>query len=139
MVLSAFCEGKDFLPRQRVVPGNYYHTTQNYYTESITCTICRCNVQMREQPRRDVADQVSWWCPQCKTRKTRDGSFFQKSHLTLQKWLLLLYKMRARQYPVTDAAQEAEVDKGTAFDVYQWFREEADGKQQENQLGLQIG
>ena len=31
--------------------------------------------------------------------------------------------MWARQYPVTDAAQEAEVDKGTAIDVYQWFRE----------------
>ena len=50
---------------------------------------------------------------QCKTRKTiRDGSFFQKSHLTLQKWLLLHY-MWARQYPVTDAAQEAKMDKGT--------------------------
>ena len=48
--------------------------------------------------------------------------FFQKSHLTLQKWLLLLY-MWARQYPVTDAAQEVEVDKGTAIDVYQWFHE----------------
>ena len=31
--------------------------------------------------------------------------------------------MWARQYPVTDAAQKAEVDKGTAIDVYQWFRE----------------
>ena len=44
--------------------------------------------------------------------------------------------MWARQYPVTDAAQEAEVDKGTAIDVYQWFREEADGKQQENSGSL---
>ena len=33
--------------------------------------------------------------------------------------------MWARQYPVTDAAQKAEVDKdkGTAIDAYQWFRE----------------
>ena len=72
MVLSAFCEGRDFLPRQRVVPGNYRHTTQNYYTDSITCMICRCNVQMREQPEMlltrlaggALMDQVSeaiWW------------------------------------------------------------------------------
>ena len=29
----------------------------------------------------------------------------------------------AQACPVTDAVQEAEVDKGTAIDVYQWFRE----------------
>ena len=29
----------------------------------------------------------------------------------------------ARQYPVTDAAAEAEVDDGTAIDVYHWLRE----------------
>ena len=27
------------------------------------------------------------------------------------------------QYPVTDAMQEAEVDKRTAIDAYQWLRE----------------
>ena len=29
----------------------------------------------------------------------------------------------ARQYPVTDCKDEAEVDKKTAIDVYQWLRE----------------
>ena len=29
----------------------------------------------------------------------------------------------ARQYPVTDAAEEADVEKGTAVDVYRWLRE----------------
>ena len=28
-----------------------------------------------------------------------------------------------REYPVTDATEEAEVHKGTAIDVYQWLRE----------------
>ena len=38
------------------------------------------------------------------------------------KRLLHLY-MWARQYPVTDGAQEAEVDTGTTIGVYQWLRE----------------
>ncbi len=78
---------------------------------------------MIKRPRRDVSDGVSWWCRQCKTRKTiRDGSFFTKSRLELQQWAILIYWW-ARQYPVTDASQEAGVDKGTAVDVYRWLRE----------------
>ena len=83
----------------------------------------RCSVSMRERPREDISDKSSWWCPQCKTRKSiRDGSFFAKSRLTLQKWLLILY-LWAREYPVTDVAEEAEVDASTAVDIFQWLRE----------------
>ena len=35
-------------------------------------------------------------------------SFFHKSHLPLQKWLVLMYWW-AQEYPVSDAAMEAEV------------------------------
>ena len=78
---------------------------------------------MQERPRRDVGDGVSWWCSSCKGRKSiRDGSFFNKSRLTLQKWLLIMY-LWARQYPVTDVAEEAEVELHTAIDIYQWLRE----------------
>ena len=83
----------------------------------------RYNIQMQERPRQDVSDKFSWWCPRCKTRKTiRDGSFFHKSHISLQKWLLLIY-LWARQYPVCDVAEEVEVDQHTAIDVFQWLRE----------------
>ena len=78
---------------------------------------------MSEKPRSDVTDGVSWWCRRCKGWKTiRDDSFFNKSCLTLQQWLLLMYWW-ARQYPVSDAANEAQVDRGTAVDVYRWLRE----------------
>ena len=78
---------------------------------------------MTEKSRNDVSDGVSWWCRRCKGRKTiREGSFFSKSRLSLQQWLLLIYWW-ARQYPVTDAAKETNVDKGTACDVYRWLRE----------------
>ena len=78
---------------------------------------------MTEKSRNDVSDGVSWWCRRCKGRKTiREGSFFSKSRLTLQQWLLLIYWW-AHQYPVTDAAKETNVDKGTACDVYRWLRE----------------
>ncbi len=45
-----------------------------------------------------------------------------KSRLTLQKWMILLYWW-VREYPVTDAAEEAEVRRDTTINVYQWFRE----------------
>lgn len=78
---------------------------------------------MNERPRADVSDGFSWKCPQCKTRKSiRQGSFFSKSKVTLQKWLLLLHYW-VRQYPVTDAAEEAEVHHETAINIYQWLRE----------------
>ena len=84
---------------------------------------CPRSLPMTKRPRRDVSDGISWWCRLCKTRKTiRDGSFFSKSRLPLHKWMLLMYWW-ARQYPVTDASQEAEVDVGTAIDVYRWLRE----------------
>ena len=78
---------------------------------------------MVERARNDVTDKVSWRCQQCKGWKTiREGSFFHKSHLPLQKWFVLMYWW-AREYPVSDAAMEAEVDRGTAVDVYRWLRE----------------
>ena len=62
----------------------------------------RCNIAMSEQPQWDVSGKFSWWCPQCKTRKTirREGSFSRKSHMTLQQWLLLIY-LWAREYPMS--------------------------------------
>ena len=46
---------------------------------------------MIERERTDVSDGCSWYCPQCYTRKSiREKSFFAKSRLPLQKWLLLI-------------------------------------------------
>jgi len=42
--------------------------------------------------------------------------------MTLQQWLIGMYWW-ARQYPVGDMAKEAEMEKGTAIDLYQWLRE----------------
>ena len=78
---------------------------------------------MQERQRADVSDGMSWYCPQCYTRKSiREGSFFSKLKLSLQKWLLLLHYW-VRETPVTQAMEDAEVDKRTAVDVYQWLRE----------------
>ena len=78
---------------------------------------------MTEKTRTDVSDGISWWCRMCKRRKTiREDSFFSNSRLTLQQWFLLMYWC-ARQYPVSDAANETGVDRGTACDAYRWLRE----------------
>lgn len=78
---------------------------------------------MEERPRKDISDGTSWWCKTCKTRKSiRQGSFFSKSKLTLQKWLLLILYW-SKETPVTDAACDVKVELRTAIDVYQWLRE----------------
>ena len=58
--------------------------------------------------------QVSTWY--------QEQNFFSKSKLPLQKWLLMLY-LWAREYPVSDAAEEAEISSRVAIDIYQWLRE----------------
>ena len=66
-----------------------------------------------------------WRCTESSCRKSisiREGSFFAKSCLTLQVWLILMYWW-IREYPVGDAAEEAKVNKDTAGAVYQWLRE----------------
>ena len=78
---------------------------------------------LREVVRKDVTDHYSFYCPQCKSRKSiREGSFFAKSRLTLQKWLLIIH-LWAREYPVLDTAEEAEISDRVAIDIYQWLRE----------------
>ena len=52
----------------------------------------------------------------------RRGSFFERSKLTLQKWLLLMHWW-AKEYPVTNAAEEVEVSNKTAIQVYAWLRD----------------
>ena len=82
-----------------------------------------CNVPMRQGMRKDVTDGLVWRCPQCKTTKSiREGSFFTKSRLTLQKWLLLIH-FWVKQYPVTDVAVDVEIDKNVGCAVYKWLRE----------------
>ena len=46
----------------------------------------------------------------------------QVKGIPLQKWLILIFWW-AQEYPVTDAEKAAEVDVGTAVDVYRWLRE----------------
>ena len=47
---------------------------------------------------------------------------FSKSRLTLQKWLLMMY-LWTRDYPVSDASEEAKIDIEIAIDIFQCFRE----------------
>ena len=83
----------------------------------------RCNIPMNECVRSDVKDGMGWKCPSCKTRTSlRQGSFFSESHLTLQKWVMIIH-FWSKQNPVGDTAESAEIGKNTAVDVYQWLRE----------------
>ena len=61
--------------------------------------------------------------------------FFFKSKMPLRKWLMLIYWW-VWQYPVTDAAHEAEVGRNTAIDVYQWLRETCMNRLQRNPITL---
>ena len=88
---------------------------------------------MDERPRSDVSDKYSWQCSNCKCRLSiRNKSFFSKSKLPLQKWLLLLY-LWAREYRVSDAAEEAEISLRVAIE---WLREVCTAKLLQTQMIL---
>ena len=66
---------------------------------------------------------IRWRCLHCrKCISIREGSFFSKSKLTLQKWLILMYWW-VREYAVGDASEEAQVTANSAVQVYQWMRD----------------
>ena len=80
---------------------------------------------MNWEVRRDVVDGYRWRCPVTTCRKSvgiREGTFFEQTRITLQKWLILI-NWWVREYAVTDAIEEAEVSKHVGIDVYQWLRE----------------
>ena len=65
----------------------------------------------------------------------QEQKFFLKSRLPLQKWLLMLY-LWAREYLVSDAAEEAEISSRVAIDIYQWLREVCTAKLLQTQIIL---
>ncbi len=84
-----------------------------------------CTTQMNFQPRDEsvCSDGYTWRCPDCYTFKSvRHGSFFSKSRLPLQKWLLLMQKW-SRELPVIEAADDVEVTEKSAIQLYQYFRD----------------
>ena len=48
--------------------------------------------------------------------------FFFIIKVAIAKWLLMLY-LWAREYPVSDATEEAEISSRVAIDIYQWLHE----------------
>lgn len=99
-------------------------------------TCSGCHVSMALGHKRDISDAYIFRCSCCKTTKSlRAGSFFSKSKLPLQKWLVLLYWW-IRQYPVGDAAEEAKVSREAAINVYQWLREVCSTKLLANPIAL---
>ena len=74
-----------------------------------------CLVPMNITRRASLTDGRAFQCPQSHTYTSlRSGSFFAKSRLPLQKWLLLMY-LWVREYPIKDAQEEAEVAQQFAF------------------------
>ena len=66
---------------------------------------------MVERQRNNITDRS------CKASKSIRDGFFSKSKLTLQKWLILIF-WYSQDYPVLDTKGVADVDDGTATDVY---------------------
>ena len=84
-----------------------------------------CSSQMGLQQRGDITDQYRRHCPSSSCKKSvslRSGTFFEQSRLQLRQWIVLLYWW-AREYPVKDAAEEANVDEKTAIQIYQYCRD----------------
>ena len=85
------------------------------------CSTAQNTVNMVERPCASLSDGVTRRCPQCHTMKSiRTGSFFSKSRLSLMKWLLMIM-FWVKEYPVTQAAEDAEIGEDTAINIYQWY------------------
>lgn len=66
-----------------------------------------------------------WRCTDDSCKKScsiRTGSFFAKSKLSLEQWLVIIHWW-VRQYPVSTAAEEAKTSEVTAIQCYQYLRD----------------
>ena len=98
-----------------------YLQQRHLLADSQTCV--NCTIPMDLGKKADISDGCIFRCSTCKmTKSLRAGSFFSKSKLTLQKWLVMIYWW-VRDYPVSDAAEEAKVSRDRTINVYQWLRE----------------
>ena len=94
--------------------------------QSATCSAC--GTAMCWQKCSKLSDGYLWRCPRSACRKKlsiRAGSFFSKSHLSLQTWLKLIY-FWATDEPVTKVHQQLdqkECSTKTAIDVFNFLRE----------------
>ena len=98
----------------RTNEGEY--NTVKVHKVIIIYRLCVCNGILCKNHR--------WRCPDSSCRKTRslrDNSFLEKSKLSLQKCLVLLHWW-CRGYPVTNAAEEAQVTETTAIQAYRYLR-----------------
>lgn len=78
-----------------------------------------------EDEKHDHVVKIRWRCPNDLCKKTctiRSGSFFERSKLSLQQWIVLIHWW-VREYPVTRAAEEAKVTDTTAIQCYQYLRD----------------
>lgn len=69
--------------------------------------------------------QIRWRCQDGSCKKScsiRCGSFFERSKLSLQQWIVIIHWW-VREYPVTRAAEEAKVTEVTAIQCYQYLRD----------------
>ena len=80
----------------------------------VLCTLVKCS---------RLVDQFTWHCHQCKRTKTvRDGSFFQRSHVGIDKIVHFMYGW-ATDWPLHVIAHETELSKVTAVDWANFCRD----------------
>ena len=109
-----------FGPKQDLI--NFLQN-KHLLAQSMQCQNCALPMQLQRRDTSVCSDGCSWRCPQCYTYKSlRHQSFFSKSRLSLQKWLLLMH-LWSRDCPVTDAATEVEITEKSAIQLYQYFRD----------------
>ena len=117
LATTAFCtqeETIDFLKRKCLL-------AQNAWCPS-------CGTAMHWQKCSKLSDGYQWRCPRSTCRKKlsiRNGSFFSRSHLSLQTWLKLIY-FWATDEPVMKVHQQLdrkECSTKTAIDAFNFLRE----------------
>ena len=130
--IITYLKGKETIIDQNVIKevqelhNNYNtaHTGKKLLASARECPNCSMpgNPQsMSWEVRQDVVDGYCWRCPVTTCQKCVGIcklTFFQRTRITLQKLLILIYWW-VREYAVTDAMEEAEVSKHVAIDVYQ--------------------
>lgn len=92
------------------------------------CTSCTQPMEFVSRPSSTTSDGFGWRCTnqRCAKRHTyrtiRTGSFFEKSRVTLDKWLYVIY-LWSQQTKVTTVVKQTQVGEKTVIQMYQYLRD----------------
>ena len=105
-----------------------YYVQHKLLGDVCNCPTCQSSMEMVTRPTTSAKDGFGWRCanqrcPKCRTYRTiRAGSFFERSRITLDKWLYVTY-LWSQGTKVNSVERQVQIGEKTVIQMFQYLRD----------------